>query len=195
VLPDNSSWGSFVQWGVWGIVMAVVMAWIARSRLRTRPESNARRLVHPRSTLVIGLVCFLFFGAIAVISNVLANNTTTWWTTTVFIGFALVSLLLVADYFVARHEVSEEGMSYGRLLGSRRFLKWSDLRFVRYAPVMKWFRLETRSGDVARISAMLIGLPEFARLILANAPAEAIEPGTLPILQATAHGNPPPVWG
>ena len=195
MLPDNSSWGSFVQWGVWGIVMAAVMAWIARSRLRTRPESNARRLVHPPSTLVIGLVCFLFFGAIAVISNVLANNTTTWWTTTVFIGFALVSLLIVADYFVARHEVSEEGMSYGRLLGSRRFLKWSDLRFVRYAPVMKWFRLETRSGDVARISAMLIGLPEFARLILANAPTEAIEPGTLPILQATADGSPPPVWG
>ena len=192
--PDNSSWGPLVQWAIWGIVMAILMAWIARSRLRARPLSNARRLVHPPSTLVIGLVCFLFFGAIAVISNVLANNTTTWWTTTVFIGFAFLSLPIVADYVVARHEVSEEGMSYGRLLGPRRFLKWSDLRLVRYAPVMKWFRLETRSGDVARISAMLIGLPEFARLILANAPPEAIEPGTLPILRATANGNPPPVW-
>jgi hypothetical protein len=60
---------------------------------------------------------------------------------------------------------------------------------------MKWFRLETRTGAVARISAMLIGLPEFARLLLAHAPADAIPPETLLVLEATAAGNPPPVWG
>lgn len=63
------------------------------------------------------------------------------------------------------------------------------------APALKWFRLETRSGKVARVSAMLIGLPDFARLVLRYAPADAIEPDTLPVLRATAEGNPPPIWG
>jgi len=195
VPQDKPWWVSLLQWTIWGIVFTVVIAWVARSRLRALPPSDARRLVHPPSTLVIGLVCFLFFAAIAALSNVFANKTTTWWTTTIFVGFALLSMALIADYFLARHELSEEGMSYGRLFGPRRYLKWSDLRFVRFAPAMKWFRLETRSGDVARISAMLMGLPEFARVILARAPMETIEPATLPILQATAAGNPPSIWG
>jgi hypothetical protein len=174
--------------------MALVMGWVARSRVKARPHSDPRRLVHPPSTLIIGIVVFLFFAGIAIISNVFPNKTVTWWTTTIFVGFALLSLPIVADYFLARHDVSEEGLSYGRLTGQRGYLKWSDLHRVKSAPVMKWFRLETQSGDVARISAMLRGLPEFARLLLARTPPHAIDAETLSILQATADGNPPPVW-
>ena len=101
---------------------------------------------------------------------------------------------MVADYCLGHHHLSEEGLSYGRLTGRRGYLRWADLRRVKYAPAMKWFRLETQSGDVARISAMLIGLPEFARLLLAHAPPHAIDGETLVILQATADGNPPSVW-
>jgi hypothetical protein len=192
---NEPGWVSAVQWTIWGVVMALVMGWLARSRLKARPQSDARRLVHPATTLIIGLVVFLFFAGIAVISNVFANKTTTWWTTSTFVGFALLALPILADYFLARHEVSEQGLSYGRLTGPRGYLRWSDLRRVRYAPVMKWFVLETRSGDVARISAMLMGLPEFARLLLAHAPAGTIEAETRPVLEATAAGNPPSVWG
>jgi len=151
-------------------------------------------LVHPPSTLIIGVVVFLFFAGIAIISNVFPNKTVTWWTTAGFVGFALLSLPLVADYFLGHHQLSEEGLSYGRLTGRRGYLKWTDLHRVKYAPTMKWFRLETQSGDVARISAMLIGLPGFARLLLSHAPPHAIDAKTLPILQATADGNPPSVW-
>jgi hypothetical protein len=42
---------------------------------------------------------------------------------------------------------------------------------------------------------MLMGLPAFAALLLAHAPGEAIEKDALPILQSTAEGNPPSVWG
>jgi hypothetical protein len=192
---DKSWWASAVQWAIWGVLMALVMGWLARSRLKKRPAVEARRLEHPKSTLIVGLVTFLFFAAIAVISNVWANKTTTWWTTAVFVGFALLGLYVVAEYLRARHEVAGEGMAYSRLFGPRGHLRWSDLRRVAYAPTMKWFRLETRSGDVARISAMLIGLPEFARLLLAHAPAGVIDPDALQILQATAAGNPPSVWG
>ena len=83
---------------------------------------------------------------------------------------------------------------HGRIHRVRRYLRWSDLRTVRYAPVMKWFRLETRSGDVARVSAMMMGLPEFARIFLAHSPKEAVEPHTLQMLQSTADGHPLSVW-
>jgi len=188
-------WTSAIQWTVWGIVMVLVMGWVGKSRLKARPKSDPRRLVHPPSTLIIGLVGFLFFAGIAVVSNVFPNKTVTWWTTAIFVGFAVLSLPMIADYFLARHELSEKGLSYGSMTGRRGYFEWLEVRRIRYAPAMKWFRLETRSGHVARISAMLVGLPEFARLVLAHVPPEAIEPETLPILEATAAGNPPPVWG
>jgi hypothetical protein len=130
-----------------------------------------------------------------VVSNVYANKTTTWWTTTMFVGFALLSIPMITDYFLVRHKVSEVGMAYRTWTGAAKDLTWSELRTVRYAPVNKWFRLETQSGEVARISVMLMGLPDFARLLLTHAPGQAIDRETLPVLQATAEGHPPSIWG
>jgi hypothetical protein len=60
---------------------------------------------------------------------------------------------------------------------------------------MKWFRLETQSGTVVRISVMLMGLPIFAQMVMTYARSAAIDPTTQMILHATAEGNPPSVWG
>ena len=165
-----------------------------RSRFRARPASQGHHLVRPRSTLILGLICFAFCASLAVISNVWSNKTTTWWTTATFVGFALLSLPLVYLYFLEDHEISDEGLIYKTLIGRRKSLRWSELCAVRYAPVMKWFRLETRTGNVARISVMLMGLPEFARLLLQRAPASAIEASTVNVLRDTAAGNLPAVW-
>ncbi len=192
VLVHNSTW---LQWTLWGLLMSLVMNWIARSRGRPRPGGAAQRLQHPTSTLIIGLTGFLFLAAIAVVSNVLANATTSWKTTTIFVGFALLALPILADYFAARHEVSEEGLRYGRLFGSGGYLRWTDLKSVRFSDAMKWFRLESQSGKVVRLSVMLMGLPTFAQLLLAHAPRQSIEKSTLPVLQTTAEGTPPSVWG
>jgi hypothetical protein len=72
---EQSWWGPAVQWTVWGILMTLVMGWVARSRFKNRPHSDSQRLVHPPSTLIIGVVVFLFFAGIATISNVFANKT------------------------------------------------------------------------------------------------------------------------
>jgi hypothetical protein len=188
----NRSW---LQWALWGLLMSLVMGWVARSRSQPRHAGSAQRLQHPTSTLVIGLAGFLFFVAIAVISNVFANATTSWKTTTVFVGFALLALPVLGDYFAARHEVSEEGLRYGRLVGSGGYMRWTELRSVRFSEAMKWFRLESQSGKVVRLSVMLMGLPTFAQLLLAHTPPQSIEKKTLPVLQTTAEGNPPSVWG
>jgi uncharacterized membrane protein YuzA (DUF378 family) len=176
--------------------MTVVMGWVAKSRLRERPDSERYMLRHPISTLVIGIVGTVFFFGIAIISNTIGKNpTSTVWTTLIFIAFGLASVPMIADYFFARHSVSDSGIEYGRLMGQRGSLRWSDVQRVRFAPVMKWFVLEGSSGSKARISAMLIGLPEFARFVLLHVPIEAIEPDTLAVLRATEKGQPPNVWG
>jgi hypothetical protein len=194
-MTEGFSWTTALQWTLWALIMVLVMGWIGRSRFRVRPTAGAPTLGHPPSTLIVGLMCFGFFAGIAVASNVFRNKTTTWWTTIVFVGFALLSAAMVVDYFIAKHEVSAEGLFYRKLIvGTRKHLRWSDLRAVRYSPPMKWFRLETRSGDVARISVMLTGLPDFARLLLAHAPGGAVDADTLHVLEATAEGNPPSVW-
>jgi len=186
---------SWLQWTLWAVVMSLVMGWVARSRMRPRPACCDQQLRHPVSTLIIGLAGFLLFAAIAVISNVFSNKTTSWWTTAIFLGFALLALPVVGDYFAARHEVSREGLLYGRLIGDGGFLCWDELSSVRFSSSMKWFRLETQSGTVVRVSVMLMGLPVFAQMILAYARSAAIDPTTQMILHATAEGNPPSVWG
>ena len=189
---QNRTW---LQWTLWAVLMSLVMGWVGRSRGRARPAAAARRLQHPTSTLIIGVVCFLFFAAIAVVSNVFANSTTSWWTTAIFVGFALLALPVVGDYFAARHDVSDEGLRYNRLVGSGGYIRWADIKKVQFSDAMKWFRLESQSGEVVRLSIILMGLPEFARVLLAHTPRESIEKNALPVLQATAEGNPPSVWG
>src|SRR5689334_92168 len=113
---DQPWWGPAVQWTVWGILMALAMGWVARSRFKTRPDSDSQRLVHPPSTLIIGIVVFLFFAGIAIVSNVFPNRTVTWWTTAVFAGFALLSLAMVAAYFLGHRggaELRQAGWSPG----------------------------------------------------------------------------------
>src|SRR6266404_6950925 len=129
---DQLWWGTAVQWTVWGILETLVMGWVARSRFKTGPHSDSQQLGHPPSTLIIGVVVFIFFAGIAIISNVFPNKTVRWWTTAVFVGFALLSLLMVADYFLGHHQLSEEGLSYGRLTGRPGYLRWADLGRVKY---------------------------------------------------------------
>lgn len=193
-MTDSTSWTTALQWALWAVVMALVMGWLGRSRFRARPVSDARKLAHPPSTLIVGLISFAFFAGIAIVSDVVRNNTTTWWTTGIFVGFALLSAGMITAYFVARHEISDEGLFYRKLFGTSKTLRWSEMRAVRYAAGMKWFSLRTHSGDVARISVMFMGLPEFARLVLDRAPGDAVDSDTRQILQATAEGHPPSVW-
>jgi hypothetical protein len=81
------------------------------------------------------------------------------------------------------------------MTGTRGTLKWNQVRRVHYSSFAKWFRIETEDGQVARISALLVGLPDFARAVLSGVRQEALDPDTAAILHATAHGELPRVWG
>ena len=191
----NPAWARAIQWGAWAVTMSLVMGWLARNRTRPRQLQDSRLLYHPTSTLIVGLVGFTFFIGIAIVSNVYHNRTTTFLTTAIFCTFALVSVPVILDYFFARHELTSDGLSFGRMNGARGSLEWSRVCRVHYSPLAKWFRIETDDGQVARISALLIGLPEFARAVLCGVHQSAIDPNTTAILQATADGELPRVWG
>lgn len=191
---DDRWWSTPLWWVLWLLSMSLIMGWIARSRLRPRPASETGRLTQTLAIFIVGLVCFLIFATMAVVSNVIPNTTSTWWTTAIFVGLACLGVPLVTGFFLEQYEATPDGLTGANFIGVRKQLRWSELRSVRYSLFMKWFRLETQSGTVIRISAMLTGLPEFARLLLANAPTQAIDAETLKLLRATAAGNPPSVW-
>lgn len=176
--------------------MALVMGWVARGRSRARPPAEEGALVQPFAILVVGWVSVVFWTAIAIVSTTVGrNSTTTLWTTLGFGGFALASTLLIAWYYLGRHFVSAQGMNYGRLFGGRLVFDWADVKTVRFSQVNKWFRLELNSGGVVRVSAMLVGLPAFAGLLLLNVPRERISDDTYEILRRTSEGDLPNIWG
>jgi hypothetical protein len=187
-------WESAIHWTVWFLVMSAVMGWLARSRTRPGRADEAGRLAQPRSTLWLGVACSLFFFGCVVAMLATGQGADLWWVYAVFLGLGVMSATMVVDYFVGRHAVSAAGLQFRKLLGRRGAFGGRDVASVRYSTGMKWFRLQTRDGDVVRLSAMLRGLPEFATLLLAHAPPEAIAPESLPVLQETAAGRPPSIW-
>jgi hypothetical protein len=172
--------------------MSVFMAWLGRSRLRRRPASEARRLVHTLGTRIVGLLVFSFFAGITVLSTIFfRNQTTSWWTTIIFVAFSLLGLYLLATTFVEKYEASERGLSGRNAVGTAKQILWLELSRVSYSRRMKWFRLETQTRTVMRISAGLMGLPEFASLLLQYAPAGTIDAEALEVLRSTAGGDLP----
>jgi hypothetical protein len=193
-MSGQTWWGTVLQWTLWALVMSAVMGWLGRTRMKARPAAEAPHLRHPTSTLITGVVGVGFFTALAVVSVVTIEEDDAGWIALAFMGFALLAAPMLLDYYIARHEVSEEGLAYRKLNGMRKFMRWSEVRSVRVATTMKWFRLEDSHGNVARLSFMLMGLPEFARLLLRHAPDDLLEPELKKVLRSTAEGNPPSVW-
>ena len=112
-----------------------------------------------------------------------------------FLGFALLGVPLIAEYVRVRHQLEPGGMRYQSLLGKRGFVRWTEVTRIRYSEAAKGFRIGQGTGEVVRISAMLTSLPEFARAVLDGVSRERIDPKTVGILESTASGSPPSIWG
>jgi len=188
-------WIGALQITLWTSLMSLVMGWMARSRSRTRAGDDGGRLVQPVSTLVMGIVCFAFFAGITIISNTIGKNrTTSIWTTLVFSAFALASVPMILEFVFGRHRVSEQGMEHRGMFGGRREFLWSDVERVSYSTTMKWFSIRLHSGPTVRVSAMVTGLPEFARLVLAHVRGTTFDDSTRDVLRDTQQGRLPVIW-
>jgi hypothetical protein len=147
------------------------------------------------SSLVIGTISAAFFFWLAAVSFTTGKHPAATFGTALCFGvLGLMALPMVADYFFARHRLSDEAIDFGRRFGGRGTMRWADVRLVRFSPTMKWFVLEDQTGIKARVSSTLAGLPEFARLVLAHVPPEAIDKKTHKLLVDASLGRRPRVW-
>ena len=193
-MTDRPWWAVALQWAVWAAVMTLVMGWISRSRT-TAPKGADGVLQQPRSMLIIGWVCTVFFAALAGLSQAFPGQNPSIWPTVVFLMFAAGGLALVAECHRGRHRLTADGLRYGKLLGRGGSVRWDEIKWLSYSDGWKWFRLETSDGRVVRLSATLTGLQDFASAALDHVPEDAIDRRAREQLDAIREGKLPSIWG
>ncbi len=167
------------------------MIWLSRSRLRKGLPSERGVLAYPPLLLVVGVVYTLTFLGFAILMFLTTPNSTEKWNFfLLFVAFSLGGLPIIAASLFERHRVSVWGIEYSPLFGVGIFgyLSWSEVRRVKFSRFMRWFILEGHDGTKVRVSAMMVGLPEFAQYLLAGVAPEAMDTKTFYLLQRTAHG-------
>ncbi|MCD2518498.1 hypothetical protein LQ564_19530 [Massilia sp. G4R7] len=179
----------------WIVATAFTMRWLARSRQQARRAADLDRLQQPRSMLALGSAGTVLWVGVMAAFTIWPDDTVSVWFYLFFVGLTLLSLFLVADYVNGRHAVREAGMDIGRPSGRRLSFGWDEVEQIRYAKSAGWFRIALRSGEVARVSSMLMGLPAFADQVLRHVPAARIEADALKMLSEAARGKLPGIWG
>jgi tetratricopeptide (TPR) repeat protein len=174
------------------LLTSLVTVLAAALRKRAQPVAPTARMQYPPSLRAVGpfllAVLIMLAAAFAVTAEtgpdarVVAGAFTT---------FGALGLLLMVGSVRVWHVLTADGLEFGRLMGRRGSLKWRDVTRLTYSKGMRWFRIETASGEVARISAMLTQLPEFARAVLELVPSYAIDDGAREALQAYIKGGSP----
>ncbi|WP_146619937.1 hypothetical protein [Acuticoccus sediminis] len=170
------------------------MGWLGRARLKRRHDSEMNRLVHPLPTLLLGISSCTVSVVVTIPAIALSNQHLSWWVYVFLKGLFYLSFYFLSAYFIDKHTVSSEGLQYSTIIGRQKEILWIDVQFIQYNFLMKWFQIRSRSRQVARLSAILMGLPQFAQVALEHVPNDALDRVTEDILEETARGNPPSVW-
>ena len=176
------------------LATALAAWWFSRSR--AAPVAGPPgTMAYPTSALVLSSFCLLLFGGLLLGSLIWPDPDLehAWIIPALFAGFVALSAWSVATCKNGRYVAAPDGLHYTTALGRERLFRWRDLYRASYSRSMRWFVLEDVSGEKARVSAYMRGLPFFARLLLASTPERAIEPRDLPIFRRTALGLPPPL--
>jgi hypothetical protein len=192
----NRPWSTFAaQWGLWFILMSLVMGWLSRSRMRPQAAGEANVMRYPAGILILGIVCSGLFTALAVLSYLFPGKTGSPIISVAFLGFALLGAPMILEYLRVRYEVVPGGLAYQTVSGKRGLMTWGEVRRLRYSASSKGFRVVGTRGEVVSVSAMLTALPTFARAALDGVPRQFVDPAAVPVLEATAAGTPPSIWG
>src|SRR5262245_25249188 len=97
-MPNQPWWQPIVQHAVWVVLMSLVMGWVAKSRLKSRPKAPAGLMVYPVSMLIIGVVCVVVFLALAVLCWLFPGKSGSPIIVAFFGGFALLGVPLILEY-------------------------------------------------------------------------------------------------
>lgn len=171
-------------------LIGLALHWLGKIHLMRWLRNERGILRHEPWVLILGLSSNILFFGLAILSNTwLKNNTTTIWSTMIFVGFGSLGIPFIADYFFARHRVNEKGIDYGSMLGFRGRMDWSEVERISFSPNMGWLVLHSQSGRRARVSILLSGLKEFARLVLDHVPRERIDREVCLMLMQAEHAG------
>jgi hypothetical protein len=199
-------WAPLIQWAVWGILMALTMEWVRRSR-RARKQvvtsgnqgkSAEVTMKLPSSVLIIGVVGGLFFFGLAIFSVVYPGVDSVGdplerqlpWVVAGFLGFSLLSTVLSYGYFREWHHLDLSKLVY-RTMIQHGEVEWEAINRVGFSRPLFWFRIEIRDGRAFHVSAMLTGLKEFSRIVLEKVPRHRIDANAQAVLVNCATGNLP----
>jgi len=178
---------------VWLASMALVMGWLARTRLQsTAPPGDRVVLRMPMSVLILSFICVTMFSAFAVLS--FASPTGGPLVSAGFAAFAALGAALAYVSIAHRCELLPDGLAYRSFLGARRRAAWPEIVQVRYVRSMQWFVIRLRDGRVLRLSAMLTGLPFLAQALLQHLQPDIIAPDSLALIRDAAAGRLPSIW-
>jgi hypothetical protein len=176
-----------------GALIPGLLAALARANRKRTVASidHPDRMQYPPGTLALGLLSLGLVPALASLFMLHDNAAAAPIFGAVLPLLGVLGVSMLVAYGRVWHELTAEGLTFGRLLGRRGTLKWRDVTRITYSSRMRWFRIETASGEHVLISAMLTGLPQFARAVLREVPSYAIDDITRGVLQARAQGELP----
>ncbi len=183
--------------GLFRLVIGGVILLVSRvmDRFRPAPSREGRVVLRYSAFLfVVGLLGLFFCGAalaVGVRLHLLHPGRVHPLSLVWFVLFGLFFLWMVLEYLFVRHTVTEEGMEARELFGKRVRIRWDGVVRVYYSPLAGWFGVVDADGKVIRVSAMMLGLQEFARVMLSRVPPEVMEPEARFRLEEAARGNPP----
>jgi hypothetical protein len=174
--PMNST---FITSSVVALAVVLVMRWLQASQRSVAPKAHeqdgARLLSYPKALRILVGVFVAFPVGILILAAVVHPKEDERWIPWVMAGaFSAFALPAALEVFGVVHRFDQTGIT-SRIpwRPGRRALRWADVVSVRYNPVVGWYALRSRSGDVVRVSEKMSGLGTFAGEVLANVPREA----------------------
>jgi hypothetical protein len=189
-MADRPWWLIALQWTAWLVAMTLVASWFAKARKAAARSGSTLVLVHPPATLILGIVCTLMFGALAVAS---ANYVTDvqWWVPWVFIAFVLMGAATLGEALWVRHELRDTGIGYRGLWRRYDHVYWNEIASAGWSPAMKWLVVTTNDGRVMRFSGLLNGLESLATALAERVPRLDVDEETAVMLADAREGRLP----
>ena len=148
-------------------------------------------MVHPINLFVFGLAIISITIGLAIAAAVFDGLAAAKFAGILLVPFVAFGAYIILEYLMVRHQISNWRLVFRRVTGTKVSVAWADVTQVKYSKRMKRFKIRTFTGDVVRVSAGLIGLEEFSRVVLANVKPTAIDQKTKEVLDSAAVGDLP----
>jgi hypothetical protein len=190
-MAGDREWWAVLLPALGGLIPGLAAAVAAARRKRTTvPIGRSDRLQLPQTILTL---VFLLIGVALFLATfaLIRDNDAAAPIFAAALVLSVVGVVMAFAFFRVWYEVNADGLDFGRFVGRPGSLKWRDVTRVTYSSRIRWFRIETASGEVVRIWALMTELPEFARTVLERAPGYAIDGPTREVLQAYLHSDLP----